>query len=334
MHGYSAGLIDGEGYIGIQESGGSFQVRLKIQMTDKGLSALRLMERLHGGKLEPATPGRDERARATYTWRLTGKAAALVIAEVRPMLLVKAAAADIALEFQAMVDASPRLPNGRATWTSEMRERAVMLRARIQDANRTGPDPRTPDLPKGSPVAVYQFGWWWEPESDLFGLVEFKGRLPTSGRMVAGHVYELPTAAREASSSLLPTPVADHSRGLAQPGSDYASLPNVALSLMPTPRATDGTKGGPNQRGSSGDLMLPSAVMLLPTPAAHDSGNSPEVHLRKKPGRTQVTSLQVIVDHGLLSTGGRMHQPSVVGNASSDDPPPHLPSPDPRANSD
>ncbi|WP_232491333.1 hypothetical protein [Mycobacterium dioxanotrophicus] len=36
---------------------------------------------------------------------------------------------------------------------------------------------------------------------------------------------------------------------------------------MPTPRATDGTKGGPNQRGSSGDLMLPSAVMdLLPTP--------------------------------------------------------------------
>lgn len=30
--------------------------------------------------------------------------------------------------------------------------------------------------------------------------------------------------------------------------------------MLPTPRATDGTKGGPNQRGSSGDLMLPSAV--------------------------------------------------------------------------
>jgi len=30
--------------------------------------------------------------------------------------------------------------------------------------------------------------------------------------------------------------------------------------LLPTPRATDGTKGGPNQRGSAGDLMLPSAV--------------------------------------------------------------------------
>jgi len=40
---------------------------------------------------------------------------------------------------------------------------------------------------------------------------------------------------------------------------------------LPTPRATDGSKGGPNQRGSSGDLMLPSAVMrMLPTPRATD----------------------------------------------------------------
>ena len=35
---------------------------------------------------------------------------------------------------------------------------------------------------------------------------------------------------------------------------------------------TDGTKGGPNQRGSSGDLMLPSAVagLMLPTPTSRD----------------------------------------------------------------
>lgn len=46
----------------------------------------------------------------------------------------------------------------------------------------------------------------------------------------------------------------------------------LAGALLPTPRATDGTKGGPNQRGSSGDLMLPSAVTLLPTPAVNDMG--------------------------------------------------------------
>lgn len=48
------------------------------------------------------------------------------------------------------------------------------------------------------------------------------------------------------------------------------------LTLMPTPRATDGTKGGPNQRGSSGDLMLPSAVTLLPTPLV--GSTSPAAH--------------------------------------------------------
>ncbi len=72
--------------------------------------------------------------------------------------------------------------------------------------------------------------------------------------------------------ALLPTPVADNSCGLPSASTDYASLANVAVSLLPTPRATDGTNGGPNQRGSSGDLMLPSAVHLLPTPAVNDMG--------------------------------------------------------------
>lgn len=95
----------------------------------------------------------------------------------------------------------------------------------------------------------------------------------------------------------MPTPVADNSRGLPSSGTDYASLPNVVAAmlptptsrdhkgrnqrddescltgaLLPTPRAGDGEKGGPNQRGSSGDLMLPSAVQLLPTPLNSDAG--------------------------------------------------------------
>lgn len=85
-----------------------------------------------------------------------------------------------------------------------------------------------------------------------------------------------------------------------------ATLP-VDGRLFPTPRASDGTNGGPNHRGSSGDLMLPSAVVqLLPTPVANDSGNSPESHLRKKPGREVVTSLQIIAENGLFESGGRL----------------------------
>ncbi|MCY1166941.1 hypothetical protein D9M73_68950 [compost metagenome] len=54
----------------------------------------------------------------------------------------------------------------------------------------------------------------------------------------------------------------------------------------PTPRGTDGTKGGPNQAGSKGDLMLPSAaaqflpVSAWPTPAARDAkGPNSEAHV-------------------------------------------------------
>jgi DNA (cytosine-5)-methyltransferase 1 len=35
----------------------------------------------------------------------------------------------------------------------------------------------------------------------------------------------------------------------------------ATVALLPTPRASDGVNGGPNQRGSSGDLALPSAVV-------------------------------------------------------------------------
>jgi hypothetical protein len=46
------------------------------------------------------------------------------------------------------------------------------------------------------------------------------------------------------------------------------------MEQWPTPRATDGTKGGPNQAGSKGDLMLPSAAAQWPTPMAQDAEQS------------------------------------------------------------
>jgi hypothetical protein len=81
----------------------------------------------------------------------------------------------------------------------------------------------------------------------------------------------LPGVAKSlAEGPLLPTPTVSDTNGAGAHGTGGPDL-RTAVSLLPTPRATDGTKGGPNQRGSSGDLMLPSAVMLLPTPTAMDS---------------------------------------------------------------
>jgi hypothetical protein len=70
----------------------------------------------------------------------------------------------------------------------------------------------------------------------------------------------------ETEVELLPTPTASNQNsGKQRNGTGGPSLEEVT-SLLPTPRATDGTKGGPNQRGSSGDQMLPSAVLHVATP--------------------------------------------------------------------
>lgn len=85
------------------------------------------------------------------------------------------------------------------------------------------------------------------------------------------------TLATRVAHTLLPTPTATPYGNNPSPSVGAAvrpSLDSLAPMLLPTPRATDGTKGGPNQRGSSGDLMLPSAVQLLPTPTAMDSRSS------------------------------------------------------------
>jgi hypothetical protein len=79
----------------------------------------------------------------------------------------------------------------------------------------------------------------------------------------------LPDTAR-----LLPTPRASDTgtagrkagQGFRPPLSQQV-LPLVdPQTFLPTLRATDGTKGCPAQRGSKGDLMLPSAVIRLLTP--------------------------------------------------------------------
>ncbi len=61
----------------------------------------------------------------------------------------------------------------------------------------------------------------------------------------------------------------EYTRDRGIPGQERLTLTGQAQN-WPTPRATDGTKGGPNQAGSKGDLMLPSAAAQWPTPASRD----------------------------------------------------------------
>ena len=63
---------------------------------------------------------------------------------------------------------------------------------------------------------------------------------------------------------------------------------------------TLGADGRPDAPGRTPRLTL------LPTPVSQPSGNSPEEHLRKKPGREVVTDLSIIAEYGLLESGGRL----------------------------
>lgn len=115
----------------------------------------------------------------------------------------------------------------------------------------------------------------------------------THGKNLAAEVCEL-----------LPTPMAADS----QRESDTFARGNPTLkgALLPTPRASDGAKGGPNQRGSSGDLTLPSAAAkLLPTPAASNPNDGEDLEnwearrqrnlAKKVNGNGQGTPLSVAV---------------------------------------
>lgn len=103
---------------------------------------------------------------------------------------------------------------------------------------------------------------------------------PTAGGTRSGSIFPRPTwapatGARDGSALLggtWSTLDTGHERINQSASAGAAERPAIALKAQqwPTPRATDGTKGGPNQAGSKGDLMLPSAAAQWPTPASRD----------------------------------------------------------------
>ena len=86
---------------------------------------------------------------------------------------------------------------------------------------------------------------WKTSQRCLFGgSIPYSERWPRSGMTRNGIAYRLPPLAPRTSAT--------------------------AFSSWPTPRATDGSHGGPNQRDSSGSRPLPAAVHRFPSPTASD----------------------------------------------------------------
>lgn len=94
---------------------------------------------------------------------------------------------------------------------------------------------------------------------------DFKG--PDPGREDLGHVVTLLLTPTSNLGSIGGSQHPDRRKA----GGHGPNLSDLVEHLLPTPRATDGTKGGPNQRGSRGDLTLPSAAARMdPASPARD----------------------------------------------------------------
>lgn len=129
---YAAGFFDGEGsvsisYLANKTGRGWWRVVAVVAQNDRRpLDALK--ERWGGFIGERRTP----EGRTHFDWRVTTKLAHLFFEEIRPYLIVKAEAVDIALSFREGIGENIV---GKAGMTPEEHERRMALREQLRLVN-------------------------------------------------------------------------------------------------------------------------------------------------------------------------------------------------------
>lgn len=329
-HAYTAGLIDGEGTIGIgRTQADTYAIRVAVGMTDVATSIIRMLEKTYGGRINPMKPD-NERCRPKLRWAVEGDEAATVLELVLPHLILKREQAKLALILQDRIRAW-RAESGRCFWNHPRRHEAEILKQRLNEMNQRGIVPPVPaPLPERPVVAVRRWGAWWEPYEDLFGPVPFSGKFPASGSMRAGRVYPAdPSPVTAETSPGLPTPRARDWKSGEKDG-----LHEATVALFPTPRASD--TGTPGRRASEGFRPPLSQVVLplLPTPRTSDSHGGGSTVTEGQTSGLSSPPLLPTPTANLAINGGTQHpakrragghQPSVadvIEHLGADTPPP------------
>jgi hypothetical protein len=135
---YAAGLFDGEGTVQISRPTAKRprEHRLRIAVTMTHEPTVRWLADTFGGTargvMAPSVSGRGRRPR--WEWAVQAVAAARFLAAVRPWLITKAEAADLALAFQHRLKPGQGTNGRRQTAVSEVRAREA-LRRRLRWAN-------------------------------------------------------------------------------------------------------------------------------------------------------------------------------------------------------
>ncbi len=132
---YTAGIIDGEGTIGI--GGGTSRTNyfsfVSMDNTDKKL--VEWMQSLFGGGFYGPYEGKGNR-KEVWAWRLHGPKAAHFVTLIRPYLKVKATQAWIALEFREQCDWSPKGRGGLSKEETALREGYFLIMKALNKRGR------------------------------------------------------------------------------------------------------------------------------------------------------------------------------------------------------
>lgn len=178
--------------------------------------------------------------------------------------MVELAGGELPREF---ADASKLTPQARRVYEAAMWPTPMAA----------GSERSSQTMMRGNPTLIGAVKMWPTPTVTDAG----SGRVNQSASEGAA---ERPTLGMMARRGLWPTPSGSDSeggkirKGMGPTGQmpdgrkAQVGLNQAVTRLWPSGRATDGEKGGPSQRGSKGDLMLPSAVNRpWRTPQARDS---------------------------------------------------------------
>jgi hypothetical protein len=250
-------------------------------MAEKAIQILNWLYQTYGGSVR-ATGKETEKWQARYCWTLTTDQAICFLARIQRYMTIKR---EIALEILKADLVDNDLWRGKHRRWTEARfaafEEARNVALRV---NKKGPPDSRPDW------IARRVGNRWESKQGnlLTGLSEtFSGNWPRAGSLRNGCVYPqerwAPAMGGNGGSALRgetwAAPTTNEHTGAGQ-GPNKTGAPNLRTQVdaWPTPKGSDGTKGSPNQAGSKGDLMLPSAAAQWPTPSASvaNDGESPE----------------------------------------------------------
>lgn len=187
MCAYAAGLIDGEGYIGITKSRvksksarAYYAARVEVGMTNPARPLLHKMESAFGGKVVRSRETSQKWMGSSH-WRMHGAEAALFLWTIWDHLSLKKRQAAVVIGLQKMIASQDG-------WSDESRRVGEEAKQEIHRLNEKGP----PTMDENA-FAMLVDGRWVTGQMELFGdqgWTEFSGTWPKWGSMRSGECFQ------------------------------------------------------------------------------------------------------------------------------------------------